>query len=350
MTHAARTGLDPLFLPPLPEGNGDEKLIDKCDLEAPFKMPFATDFRRHFNNPENDELFKKKAGGLYLVKADLRGAGIPAMLSIGHKHHEKLGPKLEIIGAGEMHYSDWVAIFQQVFGGDASEAAILRLDLTADIHGVKVDELGRMMWCRHKHTNQQEYGEWQHKSTTHNRFAAQTLYYGRKPRQIRIYDKTLHRAQVLLRALHRYEKKNRLPLSTFEQAFGYAVTEIITRVERQMGARETSERWGISHFGQIHELVNRDPFENLRFAEKGMTGLEGVEGSRLGMVLMLRERIERDGLDCVRAWWRSLYSDARSYRKFWQENGNLILNAHPQVTREMLTNQHHQSLIEQLAA
>jgi hypothetical protein len=327
-------------------------MLDKCDLEAPRGISFNRDFGRHFNNSANDALFKKSGGGLYLVKADLRGVGIPAMLSLGHKHHPKLGPKFEYLGAGEMCYSDFVGHYEQVFKGDVCEASFLRVDLAGDIPRVKADELGRMMWCKHKHTNQQEYGEWQHKMTTYNRFAAQTLYYGCKPRQLRIYDKTLHRAQVLLRNRHRHEKKHGLPLSTFEEAFGYAATEIVTRVERQMGARETAEKWGIKKFGQIHELVNRDPFENLVFAT-GDRALEEIDGTRLVLVLMLRERVDREGLDCTRAWLRGQYKGdnaANSFRKFWRENGDFIVVSHPAVTREFLVAEQKRTLIEQLAA
>jgi hypothetical protein len=249
-----------------------------------------------------------------------------------------------------MHYSDFVSWYEQVFKGDADDASILRVDMTADVRGVRVDDLGRMIWGRHKHTNIQHYGE--EPTSSYNRFGAQTLYWGKKPRQLRIYDKTLERAQVILRNLHRFEKKNGLPLSSFEQAFGYAMTQIVTRVERQMGARETAEKWGVAKFGQIHELVNYDPFDNLQFAE-GDVVLTSIEGSQLGTILMLRERVDRDGLDRTRAWWRSLYkrkNASDSFRKFWRKNGHLIVTAHPSVTRDSLAAEQKRTLIAQLAA
>lgn len=327
-------------------------MIDKLDLEIPRTMPFKTDFGKYWNDEKNDRVFKKRTGGLYLVTGDLRGVGIPAMLSIGHKHHEKLGPKLEIIGAGSMTFSQWADVHSAIFQGDAWEDAILRADLTADQTGVPVADYGRAMWCKHKFTNQQEFGEWDHKTTSVNRFAAQTLYYGRKPRQIRFYDKTRHRLQVLLPEIHRKQKHEGFELSTFEEAFGYQSNVIVTRAERQMGRRETGSAWGVHTLGEIHRLADCDPFEKLQFAQdaKGGASFDDLDGTRRALIALLRERVELQGIDDTRAWLRGFYDVPRSYRKFWQENEHLILQVNPLVSKEKLTNQYRHSILEQLAA
>ena len=327
-------------------------MIDKLDLEVPRKMSFRKDFARHWNNPNNDKILHKKTGGLYLVRADLRDVGIPAMLSVGHKHHEKLGPKLEVMGAGGMTFSEWAAVHDALFEGEPYDDAILRVDLTADVRGVSVDSFGRAMWCKFKATNQQEYGEFQHRITSVNRFAAQTLYYGRKPRQIRFYDKTRHRQQVLLPQLHREQKKRGEQLSSFFDEYGYEPHEIVTRAERQMGARETSEAWGIHTLGEIHRLAQCDPFERLRFADdaKVTKQLAEVEGARRMLIDLLRERIQADGLDYTKAWSRATFRKADSYRKFWRENEHLIIDTNPLISREKLTSQYQASISEQLAA
>src|SRR6202020_2241403 len=306
-------------------------MIDKLDLEVPRKMPFKTEFARHWNNPENDKLFKKRGGGLYLVSADLRGVGIPAMMHVGHKHHDKLGPKLEIVGAGSMTFSQWADVHGAIFQGEPWDDAILRADLTGDIRGVPVADFGRAMWCKHKFTNQQEYGEFDHKTTSINRFAAQTLYYGRKPRQIRFYDKTLHRAQVLLPQLHRQQKREGVELSTFEEAFGYQSNVIVTRAERQMGARETAQAWGVGSLGEIHRLVKCDPFEKLHFADdaRGGARFDELEGARRNHIKLLRESVARDGVDSVKAGLRGDFDKPNSFRKFWRENEHLILDVSP---------------------
>jgi hypothetical protein len=326
-------------------------MIDKLDLEVPRAMPFKADFARHWYNPQNDELFKKRTGGLYAVQGDLRAVGIPAMISAGHKHHEKLGPKLEIIGAGAKTYSEWVAIHEQIFNGEVEECSILRADLTADIHGVPVDAFGRAMWCRYKHTNQQEFGDLPPLHSRVNRFAAQTLYHGKKPRQIRFYDKTLHRLKVLLPAINREQKRRGRKLTTFFEEFGYDPSEIITRVERQMGARETSEAWGVRTFGDIPRLMKCDPFERLRIVEDAEgVSLSDLDGQRRSWVAMMRERIERDGLDYSRSWLMGFFDRPNSFRKFWRENERYILDPHPRISVEMLTGEYRKTLQAQLAA
>jgi hypothetical protein len=327
-------------------------MIDKLDLEVPRTMPFKSDFAKYWNDEKNDRIFKKRTGGLYLVTGDLRGVGIPAMLSIGHKHHEKLGPKLEIIGAGSMTFSQWVDVHSVIFQGEAWEDNILRADLTADDIGVPVADYGRAMWCKNKHTNQQEYGEWDHKTTAVNRFAAQTLYYGRKPRQLRFYDKTRHRLQVLLPQIHRKQKHEGFELSTFEEAFGYQSNVIVTRAERQMGRRETGEAWGIHCLGEIHRLVNCDPFEKLQFAQdaRGSMMFEELDGSRRSHIRFLRQQVREEGIDAVKAMLLGDFDKANSFRKFWRENEHLILEANPLVSKEKLTNQYRHSILEQLAA
>lgn len=327
-------------------------MIDKLDLEVPQSRRFRPDFARAWNGPENEKIFRKTTGGLYLVTADLRGIGIPARLSCGHKHHEKLGPKLEIIGAGDMPFSQWAGIHEEIFEGEAWEDAILRADLTADVKGVSVSDLGKMMTCKFKHTNQQEYGDTAHVTASYARFAAQSLYYGRKPRQTRIYDKTLHRLCVLLPAIHRGQRKRGETLSTFEDVYGYPPSHMVTRVERQMGARETSEAWGVGVLGEIPRLMKCDPFENLRFIRGDADGLElcELDGTQCMLIELLRERVDQDGLDQARAWIRGRFSKANTYRKFWRENEHLIVRANPAITREALAMEYRRTLAAQLAA
>lgn len=328
-------------------------MVDKLDLEVPQGKRFRPAFARAWNNPEMDSVFKKTTGGLYLVTADLRDVGIPARLSCGHKHHEKLGPKLEIIGAGEMAFSQWAEVHEEIFEGEAWDDAILRADLTADVRGVPVSDFGRAMWCKFKHTTQQEYGEFQHMTTSHSRFAAQTLYYGRKPRQMRFYDKTRHRLQVLLPALHRKQKREGQELSTFAEVYGYEPDVIVTRAERQMGARETAEAWGVGCLGELPRLMKCDPFERLKFTDDAAGGrrMEDLEVPTRGMILYLRELIERGGIDQARAWLRGEYGTrARAFRKFWAENEHLIVRVNPRVSREFLTQEFRRTLAEQLAA
>jgi hypothetical protein len=341
---------------PLPAGRKTE-MIDKLDLEV--KEPFNAEFARAWNNSANDELFKKTHGGLYLVAADLRGVGIPARLSVGHKHHKKLGAKFEIIGAGEMGFSQWAETCDQVFKGDCYANKILRADCTADVRDVSVSELGRAMTVKYKQTTRQFFGEDEQRYnltpqlvSAVQRLAAETQTYGNKPRQIRVYDKTRHRKDVLLREMHYWQRRRGEPLSTFEEAFGLDPRQMVTRIERQMGAREPRDVWGVDALGEIHKLAERDPWERMKFARDARVtkNLAALDPVRRMLILSLRERIETRGLDQARAWARGHFELANSFRKWWRENEHLLLESGPVISRAQLTEEFRSTTIEQLAA
>jgi hypothetical protein len=338
-------------------------MVDTLHLEVPATMPFRADFAKAWNGPENEKHFQKTGGGLYLVASDLRSyTGIPARLSVGHRHHKKLGPKLEIFQAGDKCRTEWIETVEAIFAGDAEESAILRADLTGDVRGVPVGVFERAIYAKFKHTAQSEYGgpgertleELEELACSYSRFDAQTLYFGRKPCQLRIYDKTRHRLKVLLVQKNKLRRRAGLePVSFFEE-YGYNPREVVTRVERQMGAREPAKAFGVKYLGEIHRLMKCDPFERLQLA--GDLGgvieeLEEIEGARRLLVCYIRDHIERTGLQDARAFGRAQFRRPASFRKFWAENEHLIFaTAGPGVTRADLTAEFHQSLQVQLAA
>jgi hypothetical protein len=346
---------------PVTSGQERQSVIDKLDVEVPARMPFTPEFHRAFYNPANDKLLRKTTGGLYLVTADLRGVGINGRLSVEHKHHKKLGPKLEIIGAGEMTFSQWAEVHDQIFAGECYDNQILRADLTADVRDVSVWELGRAMTVKFKQTTRQFYGD-DDDNARYNltpqimgavqRLAAETQTYGNKPKQIRIYNKTRHRSDVLLREMHYWQRRRGEELSTFEGAFGYDHRQMITRIERQMGARETRDAWGVAALGDIHKLADCDPWERMKFAQdlRPMQSLASLKPTERALILFMRERIDLAGIDQARAWMRGQFDLANSFRKWWRENEHLMMVSGPKISRAMLTAEFRSTTIEQLAA
>jgi hypothetical protein len=314
-------------------------------------MPFKKHLARVFTDPRWDERLKFKKDAMYEWSVDLRPAKIPARLSVNHKHHKQLGPKLEIIGVGELCYSDWVSVAGMVFAGDVEEASILRADLTADVPGVKVSSFADAMWCAGKLKLRTEYGE--RLSTELQRLGAQTKYYGIKPRQIRIYNKTLQMAQELLPAHNRKRRAEGLKPETFEQVYGFDPHKrILTRVERQMGARETEEKWGVRRFGDVPQLMKFDPFEQLRFKvhAKQYREFDQLQSDKKIMVALLRKMNHEQGWDNVASFVREHYANGNAYFHFMSKYRGLILDAHPGLTRDMLTAEHRRSFALQLAA
>lgn len=337
-------------------------MLDKLDLNV--REGFNPDFARAWNNPQNDKLFKKTSGGMYAIAGDLREYGVDARISTGHKYHKHLGVKLEIIGAGEKTFSQWAEICDQVFKGDCYDSEILRTDCTADVRNVSVPELGRAMTVKFKQTTRQfgfdgglddDEQRWNltpQLVSAVQRLAAQTNLYGNKPKQIRVYDKTRHRRDVLLREMHYWQRRRGQELSTFEQAFGYDHREMVTRIERQMGAREPRDVWGVMALGEIHKLADCDPWERLRFVDDARvtTSLAKLDPTRRALILLMRKEIDQVGIDQARAWFRSQFDVPRSFRKWWSENEHLMMVSGPRVSRAMLTEEFRRTTIEQLAA
>lgn len=322
-------------------------MIDKLDLEIPYGMPMRRHFARQWYNPRYDEAVKKSHDALYSVTADLRPLGIPARLSLDHKHHKRLGPKLEIIGAGELNYSDWIAIPRLVFEGDVEDAAILRADLTADIEDIPVSDFAGALWCARKLITRTEYGD--ALATEIQRQGSQTKYYGKKPNQFRIYNKTLHRKLELLPAHNRERRRRSEARQSFEEVFGYDPTKIITRAERQMGDREPEKRWGVRQLGNVYQLIDRDPFDRLQFKRDMKPARKITEPMTQIVIEALQERVKREGLDATFAYLREKFKPD-AFRQFRHRYGEYLVESHEGLNREQLTARYRASLQKQLAA
>ena len=241
----------------------------------------------------------------------------------------------------------------RIFDGECYDDAILRADLTADVRGIPVTSFGKAMWCKFKHTNQQEYGEFQHLTTAHNRFAAQTLYYGRKPKQVRFYDKTRHRRSlaVLLPGIHRLQRKRGEELSSFADVYGYDPSEIVTRAERQMGDRETASAWKVATFGQIPQLVKCDPWERLHFVDDAKVGKREIDGEHKIVIELMREKIEQGRPRQCACMGDGMLRKTQFFPKMVaRKTNNLIIDLSPLISRETLTKHYRESLELQLAA
>lgn len=327
--------------------------LDKLDLELPPGMPWKGVFANAWNNEGNDKLFKVTYGGMYQKAGDLRGVGLDARLSCGHRFHEKLGPKLEILGMGKKTFSDVIGIVDELLDGDACEAAMLRVDLTADTAGIPVSEFEKALYVRNKQTSQTEYGKAGGADVVeraYRRGKGQTIYFGRGAHQTRIYNKTEHRI-VLLNLLNRERKQHDQPTKNFQEEYGYNPSEIRTRVELQCGNRGAEKLWGISRLGEIHRLADVSPFYNFRFAHdaKRVRELDELDVMTRGFILLLREHAINHSLAETRCFLRQLYDKPDSYRKFIRRYEALFM-PQTQLTQQFLNAQYRRSIVEQLAA
>src|SRR5215469_9644621 len=91
----------------------------------------------------------------------------------------------------------------------------------------------------------------------------QTLYFGKRPNVIRIYDKVAEYKSQYAKLL-RDKEDGAVP--TFEEFCGLKETDVITRVERQMGGKIPEQ---FSTVEQLRTLDTYGPFDNLKIMVGG---------------------------------------------------------------------------------
>jgi hypothetical protein len=208
----------------------------------------------------------------YLRVHDLRPYGYSAIL-----HHTCLhgkpadigqqGPrgnhKLELIDTGMMSYAEMLDEIAYVFRTNAERLSIMRLDLAVDIEGIGVrwfaenTRVLRKQW----HANLGVIA-----TAQMGKNEPQTLYYGKRPNVIRIYDKVAELRAQFRRFLREIGASTAPP--TFEDHFGFPDTgKILTRVERQMGGGRIPAALGT--VGQLIDCAEFNPFESIEFVGGG---------------------------------------------------------------------------------
>ena len=178
----------------------------------------------------------------------------------------------------------------EIYKTDVDECDIMRLDGAGDLEGAHVP------WCRYnvrvkgKQCYQEETpGSDAIRHVSRNK--AETIYWGRSPRQTTVYDKTGQRRYELVKERSKIFRgqKNSLPQwgaptqqgmsleQRFLQRYGYEMTVPITRFERRMGAREIAPAFDIPKFGNIQKTAFINPFETMQFPEHALEKWTGRE-------------------------------------------------------------------------
>lgn len=162
-----------------------------------------------------------------------------------------------------MSYAEIVAEIEYVFRTNADRLSIMRLDLAVDIEGISVrwfaenTRVARKRWlARLGVFETAEMGTRE----------LQTLYFGKRPNLIRIYNK-VEESRVQFRRILREIGGSAVP-PTFEEYFGFPETgKIVTRVERQMGGGRIPSALGT--VGQLIDCAEFNPFESIEFVGSG---------------------------------------------------------------------------------
>ena len=269
-------------------------MIDKLDLRIPeFALPGPIlagpleDLKRH-----PVPLFRSSK--YYQYVCDLRDQfGIDAVVHL-YLRHGRPNHKVEIIDAGEKTLPEIAGIITQLFDADPWPLKVMRTDLAADLEGVSVP------WFKdHAYVNRKQFSSRIEKSFENElqfvgmgSAVAQTLYAGKRPCLIRIYNK-LAEWQMQLRKVEIQNRRfnnrmvglemseeqryyGRLIAPTFAEycaARGYQLHDgsVLTRIERQIGGnRIPPELATLGDLRYAHEfrafsgvqIVGSEPVQN----------------------------------------------------------------------------------------
>ena len=198
--------------------------------------------------------------------------------------------KVEIVDAGEKTVEQIAEIVLSLFDLDPFQLELMRVDLAADVEGAPVS------WFQdHAYVNRKQYSSHIEKSQEMElQFVgmgtaiAQTIYAGKRPNLLRIYDK-LGEWSIQLRKVERDCKRFNQRLSemslteeqrhfgcriapTFKEycrsrGYDYFPGAILTRIERQIGGGRLPE--GMQTLGDLRFAHEFDPFNQLRIGASG---------------------------------------------------------------------------------
>jgi hypothetical protein len=214
-------------------------MIDKLDLRIPRQAEFTPLFGRLYGELRAQEKGPFHATRGYEFTGDLRGYGFNARLNLLCRGDSNVGNhKLELIDVGKMSRPQILQEIAGIFDVDAYSLEVMRADYAVDLTHLPVQWFRESVRVEHKRHRAAVMGEryYSEKGTGD----IQTLYFGKRPNTIRIYDKLaeyMHRYRTMVRYLGKD-----VELPSFESLYGISNQgSILTRVERQIGGRIPAE-------------------------------------------------------------------------------------------------------------
>jgi len=202
----------------------------------------------------------------YQYSVDLRPFDLP--FHFHHRDRYHYNDKLTVYDPASFNSSELLSQLAKIVRSNPEHLQVMRLDLAVDLRDYPVSWFWKHVRVLYKQTMEEDYGA-QPLNFSHSVLpgGVETLYYGRRPNCIRIYDKA---AQTRYRL--RRQPKNATPLlrqanhrlSLQYAAFSGNDRTPWTRIERQFGGGRLPE--GISTLGDFLATASTiDPFEPVQF-------------------------------------------------------------------------------------
>lgn len=260
-------------------------MIDKLDVRIPEFAPYGPVLIGPLEELKRHPVPLFRPSKYYQYVCDLRerfdiDAVVHLFLRHGRPNH-----KIEIIDAGEKTLEEMARIITQLFDVDPWSLKIMRTDLAVDLEGVSVS------WFQdHAYVNRKQFSSRIEKSFEKElqfvgmgSAVSQTLYAGKRPCLIRIYNK-LAEWHVQLRKLEiQYKRFNEsmagLEMSEEQEYYGRLVAptfaeycsergyqlhdgSVLTRIERQIGGNRVPPEFAT--LGDLRYAHDLDPFNGVQ--------------------------------------------------------------------------------------
>ena len=162
-------------------------MIDKLDLRIPRYAPFTSEFGRLYSELRAIEKSPFRPSKYYDYVGDLREYGYDVRLNLYCRMQKSGDHKIELFDVGTKSKSEIIEEVSRIFDLDPYELGVMRVDFAVDVNGVPLS------WFRE--SVRVSYKRWRAGITDHRFFGEmgngniQTLYFGKRPNLIRIYDK-----------------------------------------------------------------------------------------------------------------------------------------------------------------
>lgn len=259
-------------------------MLDKLDVRIPLGSVFTPEFKEILRKDVYGSQPQFHGSRFYAANVDLRSFGIDAIAHLGYKFGDPAS-KLEIIETGQKSFPEIADVITSIWQLDPLKLGVMRADVTIDIPHIPVS------WFReHTRFRYKQFASCIEKGSEESEVQfvqmgsakCQTLYAGKRPNLVRIYDKRtelylkwqrecqriarfnsgLQKVELTAEEILRHTR----PTPTFEEfaenrGISIPADQILTRIERQIGGKIPD---AISTVGRLFRaLPDFDAFANL---------------------------------------------------------------------------------------
>ena len=166
-------------------------MIDKLDVRVPGQTPFARELQKIIECLRHGAVGPVRPTRFYRYSGDLREShDIDAILHLENKFGNG-SHKIEVIDAGKKSLAEMQEIFSRIFKIDPGSLEVMRVDLAADIPGIPVAWFRENACFRYKRfaSRIEKADETEFEFISMGSAVSESLYAGRRPNCMRIYNK-----------------------------------------------------------------------------------------------------------------------------------------------------------------